>query len=306
MAILSPIMSYIVGKEADYPSPSTKIKLNKVIGRYKLILKTFAYRYDIGEIRFGLADLLIGRNSAGDYAEALKLYDAILNDPKSQFLTARALAGKAELTITSGDPKEIDAGIALARRAEKILIEEVGKEDFFYQKSLIVEAELLTKKGNKKDATLATKCFESIISSNNTNYYFNARAMIGLSELKTYTAKPKELKKYADYCDSAIELLRFRPNDYFTIKARMVLAEVLTRINRKKNVNRVIQLLNQVITNKESGDIMVARAKLDKADVSKIVNAKKLIKEVRKTKGLPDYLYKKADMIEADLKERKK
>ena len=53
MGILSPAMSYIVDKEADnYPSPSEKTKLNKAIGRYRLILETIAWRYDIGEIKF--------------------------------------------------------------------------------------------------------------------------------------------------------------------------------------------------------------------------------------------------------------
>lgn len=299
-------MSYIVGKEADFPSPSTRIKLNKVIGRYKLILKTFAYRYDIGEIKFGLADLLIGRNEPGDYEEAMKLYSDILKQPTSPFLTARALVGKAELMISENDKKAIDEAIGLARRSKKILLKEVGKEDFFCQKSVVVEAELLTKKGGREDQISAAKLFESIIKSDKTNYYFNARSMIGVSELKTYIAKPKELKKYADYCDSAIELLKFRPQDYFSIKARVVLAEILIRMDPKKNVNRIIQLCNQVILSPAAGIELAARAKLDKADVSKIANAKKLISEVKAMKDIPSYLHKKADMIEADLKTRKK
>lgn len=306
MAILSPIMSYIVGKEGDFPSPSAKIKLNKVIGRYKLILRTFTYRHDIGEIKFGLADLLIGRNDPGDYTEALKLYNDILKCPTSPFLAARALAGKAELLIPSNDKKVIDEAIELARKAKKILLNEVGREDFFYQKSVVVEAELLTKRGAKADTGAAGRLFEFLIKSNQTNYYFSARAMIGVSELRTYIAKPKELKRYADYCDSAIELLRFRPQDYFMIKAKMVLAEVLTRMDPKKNVNRIIQLCNQVILSSTADNEMIARTRLDKADVSKIGNTRKLIEEVRKTTDLPEYIYKKADLIEKDLINRKK
>ena len=64
-------MSFIVDREPNYPSPSEKVKLNKVIGRYRLLLKTIAWRYDVGEIKFGLADLLVGRNEEGDYKEAL-------------------------------------------------------------------------------------------------------------------------------------------------------------------------------------------------------------------------------------------
>jgi len=306
MGILSPIMSFIVDREPNYPSPSEKVKLNKVIGRYRLLLKTIAWRYDIGEIKFGLADLLVGRNEPGDYKEAIRLYNEILKGVSSPYLRARALAGKAELMITSNVKAEIDEAISLAKSAASIIKEEINTNDFFYQKAQVVEAELLTKKGLPPDAKLAAKLYESVIKNEKSNAYFKARAMVGVSELKTYSASVKELKKYADYCHTAQILLADRPSDYFMIKARVVEAEILTRSDPKKNVNKIIALCNQVIAAKDADLQLVLRAKLDKADVSKPRNALAIIKDVKATKDLPDYLAKKAKIVEEAVKKRMK
>lgn len=308
MGILSPIMSFIVGRESDYPSPSEKVKLNKVIGRYRLLLRTIAWRYDIGEIKFGLADLLVGRNEPGDYHEAIKLYNEILKGVSSPYLRARALSGKAELMIISNNKTEINEAISLAKTAAEIIKKEIGPNDFFYQKAHVVEAELLTKRGAPSDPKQAARLYESVIKNEKTNAYFKARAMVGLSELKTYTAPIKELKKYAEYCHSAQILLAERPSDYFMVKAKVVEAEILTRMDAKKNVNKIISLCNQVISVKSSDHVehLLLRAMLDKADVSKPKNALALIKNVKATKDLPGYLAQKAKIVAEALKKRMK
>jgi len=306
MGILSPIMSFIVDREPSYPSPSEKVKLNKVIGRYRLLLKTIAWRYDIGEIKFGLADLLVGRNEPGDYHEALKLYDDILKGVTSPYLRGRALAGKAELMITSEKKGDIEQAVALVRSASQIIKKEISPNDFFYQKAQVVEGELLTKLGGPSNLKIAAKLYEGVIKSEKSNAYFKARSMVSLSESKTYTAQVKDLKKYAEYCHTAQTLLAERPSDYFMVKARVVEAEILTRIDPKKNVNKIISLCNQVIAAKTADVQLVLRAKLDKADVSKRENALKLIKDVRASKELPDYLAKKAKIVEQAIKSRSK
>jgi hypothetical protein len=305
MGILSPIMSFIVDREPSYPSPSEKVKLSKVIGRYRLLLKTIAWRYDVGEIKFGLADLLVGRNDPGDYKEALKLYDDILKAIASPYLRARALAGKAELMIRSESIKDVQEAVGLARSASKIIKKEIGSNDFFYQKAQVVEAELLQARlGTPADLKLANRIFENIIKNEKSNAYFKARAMVGVSELKTYSAPLKDLKKYAEYCHSAEVLLAERPSDYFMIKARVVESEILTRIDPKKNVNKIISLCNQVILSKTADIHLILRAKLIKADVSKRDNALTLIKEVKASKELPDYLAEKAKVVEKAIKSR--
>jgi hypothetical protein len=50
----------------------------------------------------------------------------------------------------------------------------------------------------------------------------------------------------------------------------------------------------------------VLRAMLDKADVSKPHNALNIIKEVRASKELPDYLAKKSKIVEQAIKNRSK
>ncbi len=304
MGIISPIMSFIVDREPNYPSPSEKIKLNKVIGRYRLLLRTIAWRYDVGEIKFGLADLLVGRNEEGDYKDAMKLYNDILKGIASPYLRGRSLAGKAELMITSENPAEIREAIELAKSASVLIVKEIGVNDFFYQKAVVVEAELLAKVGGATNIKAASKLYDQVIKNEKSNGYFKARAMVGAAEMKTYSAPVKELKKYSEYCHDAQVLLAERPSDFFMIKARVVEAEVLTRIDAKKNVNKIISLCNQVISARSADEQLVLRAKLDKADVSKKDNALKLIKDVRATKGLPAYLAEKAKMVEADVKKR--
>lgn len=308
MGVWSPIMSFIVDREPNYPSTTEKVKLNKVIGRYRLILKSIAWRYDIGEIKFGLADLLVGRNDPGDYKEAFKLYDDILKNVCSPYLRGRALTGKAELMITSDNKTEINEAISLSKSAAEIIKREIGPNDFFYQKAHVVEAELLTKKGSPADIKLASKLYDGVILNEKSSAYFKARAMIGLSELKTYSVPIKDLKKYAEYCHSSQILLAERPSDYFMVKAKVVEAEILTRMDAKKNVNKIISLCNQVISIKSSDHVehLLLRAMLDKADVSKPKNALALIENVKATKDLPDYLAKKAKIVAEALKKRMK
>ncbi len=304
MGILSPIMSFIVDREPNYPSPSEKVKLNKVIGRYRLLLKSIAWRYDVGEIKFGLADLLVGRNEEDDYKDALKLYNEILKGVSSPYLRARTLAGKAELMILSDKPEEIAEATKLARTASDIIKKEIGVNDFFFQKSVVVESELLTKMSGAANVKIASRLYEQVINNEKSNAYFKARAMVGISELKTFSAKPRELQKYAEYCEDAQTLLADRPSDYFMVKSKVVEAEILTRMDAKKHVNKIISLCNQVILNKSADPQLVIRAKLDKADVSKPVNALKIIKEVKAIKDLPGYLADKAKMVEGAVKKR--
>ena len=54
-------------KEHSFPAPSEKEKLERAIKRYSLVLSRYPQRLDIGEIKFGLADMYIGRGGDGEH-----------------------------------------------------------------------------------------------------------------------------------------------------------------------------------------------------------------------------------------------
>ena len=134
MAILSPIMSFIVDKEIGFPVPSEKERINKALKRYRYLLSQHPKRTDAPEIMFGIADLLVGRGEAGDHAEAVKLYDQILLRAIPDYLKARALIGKAELMI--GIPQEFGNAISMSEKSRRILGSDVS--EFFAAKTYIV------------------------------------------------------------------------------------------------------------------------------------------------------------------------
>jgi len=301
MGILSPAMSYIVDKEADgFPSPSEKIKLNKAIGRYRLILETIAWRYDIGEIKFALADLLVGRNDPGDYDEATKLYDEILAISPDSYLGAKAMIGKAELLITSAKPSDLDKAILMCDKALKLI--DSKTEDFFVAKGYVVKAELINKRAQKDDRDRALILFGEIIKRKTANWYFKARAMIGAAELMEYNEK-SDIDTAIKYSEDAVKLLRNRPNDYFFNKGKIVNAELLTRKKNKGSLKKAEKLLRSVIVDEEAHKDLVARAKLDLAEMTKDGSAEKLTDEVQAMSGLDPYLIEKAKLIEGNLRE---
>ena len=184
--ILSPIMSFIVDREMGFPAPSEREKINKVLKRYRYILSKNPRRSDTPELMFGIADLLVGRNSPGDYREAERLYDQILMRHIPESLKARALVGKAELLI--GDPEEFDNAISLCERARKIS----GKDfsDFFLAKTFVVEAELLLSRNKKNDWKNAIDLVNRLSKSKAAHWYFKGRGLLTKTEI-TLNQNPK-------------------------------------------------------------------------------------------------------------------
>src|SRR3989338_3618511 len=168
MAVLSPIMSYIVDKEIGFPIPSEKEKLNKALRRYRGILSQHPNRSDAPEIMFGIADLLVGRNEPGDYAEAMKIYAQILLRNPPEYLKARALTGKAELMI--GAPSDFGNAISLCEKARQILGNKVS--EFFAAKTYIVEAELRLARQEKGDWAAAVELINRVIKEKTAHWYF--------------------------------------------------------------------------------------------------------------------------------------
>jgi len=180
-------MKFIIDKEGGYPAPTEREKLTRAINKFKKILRNLSGTFNIAETKFGLADMLVGRNNPGDFSEAMRLYNYILDVAPTSYLRARALVGKAELLIGSKEGKDLEEAISLCEKALQILKDDLS--DFFTAKAFVVEAEVLSKlgaPGRKK----AEKLLKKVIKNRHSNAYFKARAMVGVAELPLTTPSP--------------------------------------------------------------------------------------------------------------------
>jgi tetratricopeptide (TPR) repeat protein len=301
--IISPVMRFIVDKEGGYPAPTEKEKLSRAIAKFRKILRNLTGTFNIAETKFGLADMLVGRNDPGDYSEAMRLYNYILEVAPTSYLRARGLVGKAELLIGSSQKKDLDEAISLCSKSKDILKDDLS--DFFAAKAFVVEAEILSKlgpAGRKK----AEKLYSKVMKNKQTNAYFRARAMVGKAELPLYSPKPKNLSNAIKLCKDAHKLLSDRPKDYFAVKAKAIEAELLVRRAKKRDLQIAQSLCTKVLAVKGAEKGLLARAKLCLAEVSRHPKAQKLSREVIEMDGIDPYLVEKARMIEAAAKKSKK
>jgi hypothetical protein len=294
-------MSYIVDKEVGFPIPSEKEKINRLLRRYRNILSQHPKRSDAPEIMFGLADLLVGRGELGDHAEAMRFYDEILLRNPPDYLKARALIGKAELLI--GAPQDFGDAISLCEKARAILGKNVS--EFFDAKTYIVEAELRLARRDKGDWASALNLINHVVKEKAAHWYFRGRALLSKAEIILYR-NPDDLASALKTADFSLKELASRPDDYFANKGKIVKAEILSRRARKGDLPKAEKLLAEVIKMSFNYRDLIARAKLDLADIAAHPKAAKLLKEVHEMEGLDPYLIEKASLIEAVLKKRKK
>lgn len=294
-------MSYIVDKEIGFPIPSEKEKINRALRRYRNILSQHPKRSDAPEIMFGIADLLVGRGEPGDHEEGMKIYDQILLRNPPEYLKARSLIGKAELMI--GVPEEFGNAISLCEKARQILGKNVS--EFFAAKTIIVEAELRLARRDKGDWAAALNLINQVVKEKDAHWYFRGRALLSKAEIILYR-NPEDLAPALKTVDFALKELISRPDDYFANKGKVVKAEILQRRAFKGDLEKAEKLLTEVLKMPFAYKDLIARAKLDLADIVAHPKAAKLLKEVHEMEGLDPYLIEKASLIEQALKERKK
>lgn len=297
---LSPILSHLV--KTTIAAVGEKEKLNRLINKYRKMLRYVEGGINTAEIRFGLADLLITRDDPGDWSEAKTHYDFVLEHAPYGYLRSAAMIGKAELSIRASQKKDIDSAIEIAQRAYKNLLSLVGPSDFYSIKSLVVEAELKLRRGVDQDKTFAKKLFEKAFTDTMADPYFRGRAIVGYSEMMLYDPKKKDVNKIIQLCHDAIDLLEEKPDDYFSIKARLLQGEFINQRQAHYDKSRATGIFMGIIGNKNADIDLVSRAKLDLADISDKPKAVKLIKEVLSIKNLDPYLIKRAKQIESSLK----
>jgi tetratricopeptide (TPR) repeat protein len=301
MGILSPIMSYIVDKEVGFPAPTEKEKINKALKRYRALLQKHPKRPDATEIMFGIADLLVGRGESGDYSEAMKHYDQILLRPVPDYLRARTLVGKAEILI--GIREELSNAISLCEKARKILKKDLS--DFFVAKTFVVEAELRFVRGEANDWKKAVSMANEVIKAKDSNWYFRGRAFLNKSEI-TMLSDPAKTSEALKLCESALKQLKSRPADYFNLKGNVMKAELLSHRAKKGDLEKAEKILTDVIKSHVVFNDLVARAKIDLANIANHPKASHLLKQVHEMEALDPYLIEKTRMVENALREKKR
>ena len=284
---------------SSFPAPAQKSKLNSLIESDSKLIKSFPFRPDIGEIKFRLADALVGRNSPGDYERAAAIYEEILKNYTSPYLRARAQIGKAELLTPGIKPEEIESALSLCDIARKNLKTDLS--DFFMAKTYIIEADLRLVRDNKKkkDHEQSMKLHEKLIKSKTANWYFRARALLGKAELVLYHF-PKKLSEAIILCDKAERSLKGRPGDYFAIKTKLIKAEILVRRDRGTDIKKAEKLFEEIIKFPNVYKDLEARAKLELAEISRGPKTAKLLKDLTETEGLDPYIAQKVRMLKEE------
>lgn len=300
IGILSPVMTKVVEEEESYPSPSAKTKINKAIGRYKLLSKAQKWKEHMDDIKFALADLLVARGEEDDYKEALTYYNSIISKTHNQMLKGRSMIGKAELAISGVADLTEDEAVTLCKKGCALL---KGKpDDFFVAKGISVEAELMVKKGGRKEVGDAAKLFGKLIGNKKAHPYFRARALVGKAELALYFGADS-LSNGVKMCEECLDIFAERPLDYFAVKARVIEAELLVRRGSSSDLHKAEDLCRKAIIAPVHKDL-AARAKLVLAEISKKDKAQRLFEEVLEQDGLDPYLIEKAKIVERAAKNR--
>lgn len=299
---LSPILSHLV--QTTIAAVGEKERLNRLINKYRKMLRFAEGGFNVSEIRFGLADLLITRDDPNDWKEAKQHYDFVLEHATYGYLRSAAMVGKAELAIRASEAAEIENAIILCQRSYKNLCSLVGESDFYSVKSLVVEAELHIKRNNKTDKGMALKLLEKVFSDDIADPYFKARAIVNHAELLLYDKKVNPNKEL-QLCFTAIDLLKDRSDDYFSVKARLLQGEYIARRMMRYDKSRATGIFMGIMSNKNADADLAARARLNLAEISVEKKAKTLVKEVLSQKTIDPYLLARAKQIEKNLKKAK-
>jgi hypothetical protein len=169
----------------------------------------------------------------------------------------------------------------------------------------VVEAELRLKRGADGDKAAAKKLFERAYSDTMADPYFRGRAIVGCAEMALYDPGKKDVNKVIQLCHDAIDLLAEKPDDYFAIKAKLLQGEFINRRMAHYDKSRATGIYMGIIGNKNADIDLVARAKLDLAEISEKKKSLKLIKEVLAVKNLDAYLVKRAKEMQKTIRKIK-
>jgi len=154
------------------------------------------------------------------------------------------------------------------------------------------------------DHKTANNLFEKVYKTKKANWYFRSRGALGQAELILYH-EPKKINQAIKLCDESLKLLEERPKDYFTLKTKIVKAEILTRRDKKGDLVKATNLCKSVYQSKTNYKDLVARAKLAQAEIVKNPKAAKLYQDVLEMEGLDPYIIEKVNELKKSLKKGK-
>ncbi len=291
----------------EFPSPTKKEKLTDQIEEVRALLSMPPKGLNINKARIKLADLLTGRNDAGDYIEAGSVYKDVLSGSLPEEAEhQKAELGEVELALTSANPEDVNRSIESCATAVDSL-EEREDSVFFFIKGKLLLAELFLKRGDEKGRALALKLYDEILSNPSAHKYFKMRAIVGKLELLNVFERQvleKNSKGLIAECENILELQRGeRSDDYFFIKGILVLSEIMLWRDKDTFIKKAEGMLSEVINNERTSDDLRARASLTLAAVSSPKLARSLIKGVKHMEGLDPYILRKAKAIEDSLHE---
>jgi hypothetical protein len=284
-----------------YPSPADQSILTRMIDEVeRTLLEANVPHEEYSQIRIFLADLFVSRGNRTDYLRARDLYKEITEKATLPELRAKAMVGIAELSINSPHRAEWEEGITSCRNAHQVL--RASPEDFFTTKSQIVCAELLMKKGDPDDHTEALEIFNKVIESTYSSRYFKIRAVVGKSEIilfffhDTPEEQLKELEKCLQLATEALRLAHARPNDYFAVKLKVILAEILLALPNRE-LPHIRELLSKVADAAENPPDLRARSYLRLAAATESPTSMRYIEKIQNMGNIDSFWKLQADEL---------
>lgn len=276
-----------------YPSPADPSILSRMIEEVeRTLLESHVPLEEYAQVRIFLADLFVSRGSRSDHLRARELFKEISDKSSSAELQAYAMVGQAELSIGSPDQNDRKDGIKQSRDAYNIL--RTSPEDFFTSKAQIVLAELLMKEGNPDDHIEALEIFNRVIESPYSSRYFKIRAAVGKSEIVLFffhgdaDDRLKELEKCLLLCTEALRLAHTRPKDYFSIKLKVILAEILLALPDRE-LGHIRELLTKVADADENPADLRARSYLRLAVASQTPTSTRYLEKIQKMEYIDSF-----------------
>src|SRR3989344_410522 len=218
------------------------------------------------------------------YRNILSQHSRRSDAPEIMFGIADLLVGRGEL----GDHAEA------MKIYDQILLR--NPPEYLKARALIGKAELRLARRDKGDWARALELINAVVKEKNAHWYFRGRALLSKSEIILYR-NPDDLAPALKTVDFSLKEMASRPDDYFTNKGKIVKAEILTRRVKKGDFQKAEKLLTEVIKMSLNYRDLIARAKLDLADIAAHPKAQKLLKEVHEMEGLDPYLIEKASLI---------